>query len=65
MLKRMISAGLDAPLTPIEDWEVQPETLNAQSIAFLAVRALNGLPTTAPTTTGVKAAIGGATITRP
>lgn len=64
MLKRMITAGLDAELTALEDWDIQPETLNAQSIAFLAVRALNGLPTTAPSTTGVKAAIGGATITR-
>jgi anhydro-N-acetylmuramic acid kinase len=39
--------------------------LEAQAFAFLAVRVMRGLPTSAPGTTGVPAAIGGGQISRP
>lgn len=43
-------------------WSV--DYLEAQAFAFLAVRALRGLPTTFPTTTGAKAPITGGVIAR-
>lgn len=64
-LMNIVKSGLDALVTSADTWGLEANTLNAQTTAFLAVRALNGLPTTAPSTTGVKAVIGGATITHP
>ena len=54
-------------------WEVQPveaiglngDMLEAQAFGFLAVRVMRGLPTSAPGTTGVPAAVGGGQISRP
>ena len=39
--------------------------LEAQAFAYLAVRVARGLPTSAPSTTGVGAAVGGGEISRP
>jgi len=44
---------------------MEPDSLGAQTTAFLAIRAKLGLPTTGPMTTGVSAAVGGGTQTRP
>ena len=40
------------------------DVLEAQAFAYLAVRVLRGLPTSAPGTTGVAAAVGGGRVSR-
>jgi anhydro-N-acetylmuramic acid kinase len=55
----------DVPVAPIEDAGFDGDMLEAQAFAFLAVRVAKGLSTSAPGTTGVGAAIGGGTISRP
>lgn len=65
LLMRLIGAGLSRPVTPAAEWELEAESLGAQTAAFLAVRAVKGLPTTGPSTTGVHASVGGATISKP
>lgn len=64
-LMAMIAAGVDCPVQPIESVRLDGDMLEAQAFAYLAVRVLNGLPTSCPGTTGVRAAIGGGTISRP
>ncbi|MEM8580970.1 MAG: anhydro-N-acetylmuramic acid kinase [Pseudomonadota bacterium] len=54
--------------TEVEDVDVlgfDGDMLEAQAFAFLAVRVLNGLPTSAPGTTGVRAAVGGGVVSMP
>ena len=41
------------------------DMIEAQAFAFLAVRVLRGRPTSCPGTTGVRAAVGGGTVSRP
>ena len=65
VLMAMISAGTDLPVLPVEDVGLDGDMLEAQAFAFLAVRVIRGLTTTAPSTTGVAAAIGGGRISRP
>jgi len=59
----LLTAALDIPveLPDPEVWDLS--TVNAQAVAYLAARVVRGLPTTAPHTTGVAAAVGGGTIT--
>lgn len=64
-LMRMIAEACSVPIAPIEDAGFDGDMLEAQAFAFLAVRVAKGLPTSAPGTTGVKAAIGGGTVSRP
>ena len=64
-LMAMIAAGVDCPVAAIETVGLDGDMLEAQAFAYLAVRVLNGLPTSCPGTTGVRAAIGGGTISRP
>lgn len=64
-LINIIKSGLDVPMIPAQGWGLNTSTFRAQTTAYLAARALHGLPTTSPTTTGVRAAIGGATICHP
>ena len=64
-LMAMIAAGVDCPVAPIETVGLDGDMLEAQAFAYLAARVLNGLPTSCPGTTGVPAAIGGGTISRP
>ena len=52
-LMRMLSARLDAPVGAVEDAGWDGDALEAQAFAYLAVRALQGLPLSGPTTTGV------------
>ncbi|MDJ0860103.1 MAG: anhydro-N-acetylmuramic acid kinase [Dinoroseobacter sp.] len=54
--------------TEVEDVDVlgfDGDMLEAQAFAYLAVRVLNGLPTSAPGTTGVRAAVGGGVVSDP
>lgn len=60
LLQDLLSAALDAPIETFGDHD----TVQAQSIAFLAARVAQGLPTTAPHTTGVAAAVGGGTVSK-
>ncbi len=56
---------LAAPATDIDSTGLNGDMLEAQAFAFLAVRVARGLPTSAPGTTGVPAAVGGGQISRP
>ncbi len=49
----------------IEAAGLDGDMLEAQAFAYLAVRTARGLPTSAPGTTGVAAAVGGGKISRP
>ncbi len=64
-LMAMLGALLPAPVSPVEEAGLDGDMLEAQAFAFLAVRVLNGLPTSGPTTTGVRAAVGGGQISWP
>ena len=50
---------------PIEAAGLNGDMLEAQAFAYLAVRTLRSLPTSAPGTTGVAAPVGGGKISRP
>jgi anhydro-N-acetylmuramic acid kinase len=50
---------------PVEAAGLDGDMLEAQAFAFLAVRVLRGMPTSAPGTTGVAAAVGGGRVSRP
>jgi anhydro-N-acetylmuramic acid kinase len=65
VMMRMLSAGLDCPVEPVEVAGLDGDMLEAQAFAYLAVRVMRGLPTSAPATTGVPAPIGGGQIFRP
>lgn len=65
MLMRLTNAGLSHPVLTADAWGLAEDSLGAQTTAFLAIRAKLGLPTTGPMTTGVSAAVGGGTQTRP
>ena len=64
-----IMAGLKVALNclvePVEAADLDGDMLEAQAFAYLAVRVARGLPTSAPGTTGVAAAVGGGTLSRP
>lgn len=60
-----LRARLGVAVDPVEAVGLNGDMLEAQAFAYLAVRVMNGLPTSAPTTTGVRAAVGGGQISRP
>jgi anhydro-N-acetylmuramic acid kinase len=60
-----LTQRLGAPVEPVEAVGLDGDMLEAQAFAFLAVRVAMGLPTSAPGTTGVAAAIGGCRVARP
>lgn len=64
-LMQMIAAGAGCPVRPVEDHGLDGDMIEAQAFAFLALRVARGLPTSAPGTTGVPAAVGGGTLSRP
>lgn len=64
-LMKMLAAGLDCPVAPVEDVGLDGDMIAAQAFAYLAVRVARGLPTTCPATTGVGAAVGGGTLSTP
>jgi len=59
VMMKMLQAGLDCPVEAIETAGLDGDMLEAQAFAFLAMRVARGLPTSAPSTTGVAAAVGG------
>lgn len=65
VLMKMLAAGLGCPVRPVEDVGLDGDMLEAQAFAFLAVRVMRGMSTSAPGTTGVAAAIGGGRVSRP
>ncbi len=64
-LMKMLAAGLEMSVNPVEDAGLDGDMLEAQAFAYLAVRVARGLPTSCEGTTGVRAAVSGGTISRP
>ena len=64
-LMQMLAALCPCPVSPVENAGFDGDMLEAQAFAFLAVRVLGGFPTSAPTTTGVAAPVGGGKISTP
>jgi anhydro-N-acetylmuramic acid kinase len=58
-LMGMLAERLDAPVTPAETAGIDGDALEAEAWAYLAVRALQGLPLSFPGTTGVPVPISG------
>ena len=58
-MMRELATRLSAPVAPIEDVGLDGDMLEAQAFAYLAVRVLRGLPTSAPGTTGIGAPVCG------
>ncbi|HXQ49652.1 MAG TPA: anhydro-N-acetylmuramic acid kinase [Stellaceae bacterium] len=52
VLMAMLAARLGAPVVAVEDVGWDGDALEAQAFAYLAVRALDGLPLSLPSTTG-------------
>ena len=51
--QRLLKAGIDVPVRPVEHVGLDGDMLEAQAFAYLAVRSLRGLPISWPGTTGV------------
>ena len=64
-LMAMLRAGIDCPVEEIEALGFDGDFVEAQAFGYLAARVLYGLPTSAPGTTGVSAAVGGGRVSRP
>jgi len=64
-LMRLLAARSNAPVEPVEAVGLDGDMLEAQAFAFLAVRVWRGLPTSAPSTTGVRLPVSGGRISRP
>ncbi len=65
VLMAMLSVSLDCPVEPVEEVGLDGDMLEAQAFAYLAARVARGLPTSCPSTTGVRAAVGGGVVSRP
>lgn len=65
VLMEMLSVALDCPVAPVEAVGLDGDMLEAQAFAYLAVRVARGMPTSAPGTTGVAAAVGGGELSAP
>ncbi len=61
----MLAAALDCPVRNIDAAGLDGDMLEAQAFAYLAVRVARGLPTSCPSTTGVRAAVGGGIVSYP
>ncbi len=59
-----LNATLNCPVETVEAAGLDGDMLEAQAFAYLAVRVVRGLPTSAPSTTGVAAAVGGGRISQ-
>lgn len=64
-MMRMLSERLEAPVDPVEAVGLDGDMLEAQAFAYLAVRVLRGLPTSAPSTTGCREPVSGGRISYP
>ncbi|KIN64849.1 Anhydro-N-acetylmuramic acid kinase [Sulfitobacter noctilucicola] len=65
VLMQMLSVSLECAVAPVEDIGLDGDMLEAQAFAYLAVRVARRLPTSCPGTTGVRAAVGGGTVSMP
>ncbi|WP_439111585.1 anhydro-N-acetylmuramic acid kinase [Lentibacter sp.] len=65
VMMQMLAAALDCPVRNIDDTGLNGDMLEAQAFGYLAVRVARGLPTSCPSTTGVRAAVGGGIVSRP
>lgn len=65
VMMQMLQAGLDCPVHPVESVGLDGDMLEAQAFAYLAARVQRGLPTSCPTTTGVRALVGGGELSSP
>jgi anhydro-N-acetylmuramic acid kinase len=65
VMMQMLQAALDCPVQPVEDVGLDGDMLEAQAFAYLAVRVMRGLPTSARTTTGARKSVSGGRVSRP
>ncbi|MFY0595877.1 MAG: anhydro-N-acetylmuramic acid kinase [Cognatishimia sp.] len=65
VLMEMLRVSLDCDVEPVEAVGLDGDMLEAQAFAFLAARVARGLPTSGPSTTGVKALVGGGVLSYP
>ncbi|MDA7428513.1 anhydro-N-acetylmuramic acid kinase [Primorskyibacter aestuariivivens] len=65
VMMEMLRVALDCVVEPVEAVGLDGDMLEAQAFAFLAVRVARGLPTSSPSTTGVRALVGGGEISTP
>lgn len=65
VMMQMLGVSLDCPVLPVEAVGLDGDMLEAQAFAYLAVRVARGLATSSPTTTGVRALVGGGEISTP
>jgi anhydro-N-acetylmuramic acid kinase len=65
VMMQMLEVALDCPVAAVETVGLDGDMLEAQAFAYLAVRVARGLPTSCPGTTGVRALVGGGTLSRP
>lgn len=61
-MMRTISDNVGCAVEPVEALGFDGDMLEAQAFAWLAVRVMRGLPTSAPSTTGCKSPVSGGTI---
>ncbi|HRO11348.1 anhydro-N-acetylmuramic acid kinase [Amaricoccus sp.] len=61
----MLAQRTNGEVAPVEAEGLDGDMLEAQAFAYLAVRVLRGLPTSAPATTGVRLPVSGGRISRP
>ena len=64
-MMQMLQNRLNAPVEPVEAVGLDGDMLEAQAFAYLAVRVLRGLPTSAPSTTGCREPVCGGRINYP
>jgi anhydro-N-acetylmuramic acid kinase len=64
-LMRALAGRLPCPLVEAERLGWQPDMIEAQAFAYLAVRSLRGMPLTFPTTTGAPYALSGGRLLTP
>ena len=65
VLMELLDGLIEAQVVPVEEAGFNGDMLEAEAFAFLAVRVMRGLPTSAPGTTRVPAPVGGGQISRP
>lgn len=65
VMMEMLKVSLDCDVEPVEAVGLDGDMLEAQAFAFLAARVARGLPTSGPSTTGVKALVGGGVLSYP
>jgi anhydro-N-acetylmuramic acid kinase len=61
---KALAQVLGAPVASVEDAGWDGDALEAQAFAFLAVRALKGLPLSLPAVTGARQAVTGGRVHR-